>query len=100
VLCLGGTAFFLFKAGEFSLPEKLFISAMISLTVVNCGVLFENRRWVRWSETIRIIFFPILLFWVFKFNLNFIEITAAFTYLLVSLAWFIRITKHDKIIPT
>lgn len=96
VLCLGGTALFLFNAGKFSFLEKTFISILISFTVVNCGVLFENKRWVKWAELMRIILYPILFFWIFRYELNFLMIAAAFAYLLISLIWFLRIVKNEK----
>lgn len=61
VLCLGGTALFLYKEGNFTLGEKAFISGLICLVVVNAGVLFEQRSWARYSEWMRIIVYPLLL---------------------------------------
>lgn len=61
VLCLIGTALFLFNASEFSLSERVFITLLITVTVVNCGVLFEQRKWVKWAEWIRIFTYPALL---------------------------------------
>ena len=61
LLCLSGTALFLFNAATFSLAGKGFITLLITITVVNCGVLFEQRKWVKWSEWIRILSYPLLL---------------------------------------
>ncbi|MEO5603166.1 MAG: sterol desaturase family protein [Cyclobacteriaceae bacterium] len=61
ILCLGGTALFLFNAGEFSLSQQAFFTVLISMVVVNCGVLFEERKWVKWAEWIRIFTYPLLL---------------------------------------
>jgi sterol desaturase/sphingolipid hydroxylase (fatty acid hydroxylase superfamily) len=60
-LCLGGTSLFLFSVGKFAFPEKVLISLLVTIVVVNCGVLFENRSWALYSEWIRIITYPALL---------------------------------------
>jgi len=60
-LCLAGTAVFLFKQNLFTLEEKAFITLLVSFTVVNCGVLFENKKWVWVAEWLRVISYPLLL---------------------------------------
>jgi len=60
-LCLIGTALFL-------LGEKAIVSLLISLVVVNSGVLFEQRTWAKYSEWIRIITYPLLLAILVYFN--------------------------------
>ena len=57
VLCLMVTAFFLFKQKEFDMIEKSVITVLISLWVVNCGVLFEQKRWVFAAEWFRLVVF-------------------------------------------
>lgn len=94
VLCLTGTALFLFNAGKFSLPEKGIIAVLVSIVVVNCGVLFEQRTWARYSEWIRIIVYPGILItlcvindwspWLYILGIG---------YLLVSVSWFYKIEK-------
>jgi sterol desaturase/sphingolipid hydroxylase (fatty acid hydroxylase superfamily) len=67
VLCLAGTSLFLFNQrdaqgnAKFSTGENFFIAALIAIVVVNCGVLFEQRTWVRWAEWLRIIIYPAML---------------------------------------
>jgi hypothetical protein len=96
-----GTSLFLFGqknpdgSAHFSLSENLFITALISIVVVNCGVLFENRAWVKWAEWTRIIFYPLLLsvltywngwsFWLHGISL---------TYLIISFTWFYSIQRQ------
>ena len=41
--------------------EKVFAAILLSLWVVNSGVLFENRKWVRYSEWARIAAYPVML---------------------------------------
>lgn len=55
IVCLGVTAFVLFNQKEFTMTEKAVAAALISLWVVNCGVLFEQKPWVRYVEWFRII---------------------------------------------
>ena len=95
-LCLVGTALFLFKAANFSLGEKTFITVLISLTVVNCGVLFEHRPWVKWTEPARIIVYPAILLWVKRSDLNFVTVALVCAYLVISLIWFLWATKNEK----
>lgn len=102
VICLGGTALFLFSqknadgSNRFTLGENLFIAVLISITVVNCGVLFEKRTWAKYSEWIRIILYPLIIVafsylnngaaWLYAF---------AFVYLVVSVIWFYSIQKKN-----
>ncbi|MBX2946787.1 MAG: sterol desaturase family protein [Cyclobacteriaceae bacterium] len=93
-LCLLATALFLFKSSTFSLAEKTIITLLISITVVNCGVLFENRKWVVWSEWIRIIFYPaLLLALTFYFRLPTWYYAVGVGYFIISFTWFYSITK-------
>lgn len=101
ILCLGGTALFLFKQEGFAMPQKIFISLLITLTVVNCGVLFEKRGWAYYSEWFRILSYPVLLSVLVQLNdwsgsLHFLSIT----YLLISVLWFYSIATHEKRLPT
>lgn len=93
-LCLVATALFLFNSAKFSLSEKAFITVLISLTVVNCGVLFENRKWVVWSEWLRIILYPALLIVLTYFlNLPTWYYFIGISYFFISFTWFYAITK-------
>jgi alkylglycerol monooxygenase len=94
VLCLVATALFLFNSGKFTLGEKAFITMLISLAVVNCGVLFENRKWVVWSEWLRIILYPALLIaFTYVLNLSWWCYVVAIIYFVISFTWFYAITK-------
>lgn len=96
VLCLAGTASFLFNASKFSLSEKALITILISVVVVNCGVLFENKKWVVWSEWIRIVLYPILLIGLtYTLSLSFWYYGVAISYGLISTTWFYSITRKQ-----
>jgi sterol desaturase/sphingolipid hydroxylase (fatty acid hydroxylase superfamily) len=96
VLCLVGTALYLFNADKFSMVEKIVITGLICWVVMNCGVLFEHRTWVRWAEWLRIVLYPlILVFTTYYYQLpnNFYLLAAA--YFIVSACWFYLIQKND-----
>ncbi len=95
VLCLAGTSMFLFNASKFTLGEKAIITVLISIVVVNCGVLFENRTWVRYSEWIRIIVYPIILaVLVYSYALPSWLYGAGIVYLIISALWFSVINRQ------
>ncbi|MBL7865353.1 MAG: sterol desaturase family protein [Cyclobacteriaceae bacterium] len=95
VICLVGTALFLFNQTKFDLGQKAIITVLVSLTVVNCGVLFEHKRWVVVAEWIRIVLYPaglIILTIVLQGPMLLVWTTTG--YLLISTVWFYRIPKH------
>ena len=97
ILCLAGTSMFLFNSGKFSLGEKTIITIIISVVVVNCGVLFENRPWIRYVEWARIIIYPILLIGaVYTYSLPISFYGVAIMYFAVSSYWFSQISKQLK----
>jgi hypothetical protein len=97
VLCLTGTALFLFKAGQFSLLEKSVFAVLISVVVVNCGVLFEQKPWVKWSEWLRIILYPaILVVLSYQNNWPLWTYLLAVAYFAISAYWFYSILKKQE----
>ncbi len=106
ILCLLVTGLFLFKAGTktpdnlpfFTMPEKVLITGLIAIVVVNCGVLFEQRVWVKWVEWIRIFVYPVLLS-VFTFSNGWpvwLHGVAAL-YFAISFIWFYSLQKHAQL---
>lgn len=95
ILCLAGTAVFLFNASDFNLSEKIFVTVLVSAVVVNCGVLFEQRMWVKWAEWVRIVLYPILLSgFTYWYGWPVWWHGAAFVYLVVSVTWFYSFQKQ------
>jgi alkylglycerol monooxygenase len=95
--CLGATALFLFNAGEFSLGEQAFVTLLITITVVNCGVLFEQRKWVKWAEWARIFIYPVILStltvwleWQIWFH------GLSLIYFLISFTWFYSLQRQHE----
>lgn len=100
VILLVGTALFLFNADHFTLTEKLFITALISFTVVNCGVLFEQRSWVRWAEAFRILVYPgVLALLTYLNQWQSIYYVVAAGYLVISVSWFYAIQRRTSLSP-
>jgi len=100
VICLGVTAFFLFKQAQFTLGEKAIATTLISIWVVNCGVLFESKKWVQYSEWIRILTYSLLLIAATTlFSLNSYYYIIALVYGLVSSVWFYSISnpRNEKV---
>ena len=98
VLCLVGTSLFLFNQTKFALAEKAFIAVLISIVVVNCGVLFENRPWVRFAEWARIIAYPALLIVLTLVNQwSSLWILVAVVYMVVSVTWFYLLTRSHAV---
>ncbi len=94
VICLVATAVFLFSLGKYTLMERAIASVVISISVVNCGVLFEHKRWVYVAEWLRIIAYPAGLVALTVLNgwpTPLIAIAAA--YLVISVLWYAKVPK-------
>lgn len=99
IVCLVVTALFLFNQSKFTLTEKAIIASMISVVVVNCGVLFENKSWVKVSEWIRITTYPAGLIMVtFLYNLSFHYIIVAAIYFIISFTWFYSLSHNPHVV--
>ncbi|NJN41313.1 MAG: sterol desaturase family protein [Flammeovirgaceae bacterium] len=98
ILCLVGTGLFLFNQSEFSMIEKALVTIIISFTVVNCGVLFENKKWVYLAEWFRIILYPILLI-VLTLLQSWPPILhlVSMSYLFISVALYYFATSHVRL---
>lgn len=97
VICIAGTAWFLMKADTLPLTQQFLIAMLIALTVMNCGVLFEGRAWVRWAEWLRIIVYPALLIALTFLNmwpLGWYGVAVA--YAAISLPWYYAIHRQHE----
>jgi alkylglycerol monooxygenase len=100
VICLGVTAFFLFQQAQFTLVEKAIATTLISIWVVNCGVLFESKKWVHYAEWIRILTYSLLLIAATNLlSLGSYFYIIALMYGLASGFWFYSIsnTRNEKV---
>ena len=90
-----GTALFLFNQSAFSMLEKSVAAILITIAVVNCGVLFENKRWVYVSEWLRIILYPIgLIAITLSVGWPIYVVWGAVAYQLLSVVWFYTLPKQ------
>lgn len=100
ILCLGGTALFLFSqklpngSDRFSLLENAGITMLIAIVIVNCSVLFEHKLWVKRAEWLRIFVYPVLLS-LLTYYLDWPHWLwiASGIYFIISALWYFRITK-------
>jgi hypothetical protein len=70
------------------------------VVVVNCGVLFEQKTWVKWAEGLRIILYPVLL--TVLVYLNHWPVAwygASALYLIISGAWYYSIQRKHVLLP-
>ncbi len=101
IICLVCTSFFLFKQSQFTLGEKAIVASLLSLWVVNSGVLFENRKWVWYSEWGRIVLYPLLLMIAtYLLGMSPLFYAAALVYLFISFLWFYSIATHVQVQTT
>lgn len=102
ILCLAGTSLFLFNqktpegTDRFTLGENFFMTVLISIVVVNCGVLFEQRSWIKWAEWLRIILYPLLLSVLTYINDWSVWLhVLSLSYFIISFTWFYSLQKQD-----
>lgn len=94
VICLVATAVFLFNQGNYTMAEKAVAAILISISVVNCGVLFEHKRWVYIAEWIRIVSYPAGLILLAVVNgWPTILVAGSAIYGLISIAWYYHVPK-------
>lgn len=100
LICLGVTGFFLFRQKEFSMDEKIMAATLISIWVVNCGVLFEQKVWVRTAEWLRIFVFTGIAFVLTYFGaLPVYGYGIGLLYGLVSAIWFYSLSiANEKVV--
>lgn len=100
LICLAVTAFFLFKQKEFSMGEKALAAALISVWVVNCGVLFEQKAWVQLAEWLRIVLFTSIAVAVtYIGDLSIYGYVPGLLYGIVSASWFYSLSlRNEKVV--
>ena len=70
LLILAGATVFLFSADNFSLPLNALLCGFIILSIVNCGGLLEQKRWVWYAEVVRLIGLAVVLAWLAGFEIK------------------------------
>lgn len=86
-IVLAGTAAFLFIHEKLTLLQNFIGAFAIIHAVLNFGLMFENRNWVLYSELIRLITFPFVIY-IFTNTLSFHDgiLTAVCGLILISMA--------------
>jgi len=103
-LILLGTSGFLFLADHFNTLVKLGSAALIILSIVNLGGIFEKRRWVAYLEYFRLLVFSASIVLFFRESAFLIPVTGFALFLMVASAyWFFQFwhifTKPAHVIP-
>lgn len=80
VLLLGVTSGFLFSLEKFDRFQQVILAGFIVLTTINMSGLFENKRWAKTSEYLRLLAFsPIGVIMMTQINWPFLIILLIFT---------------------
>ena len=93
-LSLALTAFFLFNQANFDLATKVLLASGVIITIMNCGLLFENKNWVRYVEILRILLIVgLTLYFSFENNGNMTYWLSGVIYGLISIIWLLSLGK-------
>lgn len=96
VVCLVATSLLLFKQAELSMIQKSTGAILISWWVVNCGVLFEQRVWVKAAEYARIALFSVgLSLMVIYYNLSPSLHIIGMIYCVGSFVWLLKLPQYE-----
>lgn len=96
VVCLVATSLLLFNEAKLTTIQKEIGAALISWWVVNCGVLFEQKSWIRGAEFARIILFSAGLSTAVAFySLPATIHIVSLVYALGSFAWLSKLTQYE-----
>jgi sterol desaturase/sphingolipid hydroxylase (fatty acid hydroxylase superfamily) len=69
VACLAGLFFFTLAFNELNAVEKTFNIALILITLVNCGALLEQQRWIYFLEVSRVLVLcSVVSYWQHSFG--------------------------------
>lgn len=94
VLLLIGTSFFLFNLDNISNTEKIFFACIIIISVVSFGGLFENKRWGYPLELTRLLFTPILLYYIFfGFAFNLLILSGMLMFIIFFFIWLMKVRR-------
>lgn len=65
-LCIALLSFFTAFYKELHFEDKLFTASIILITLINCGALLEQRKWIYYLECFRLILLFAYTFWKFQ----------------------------------
>ncbi|HMJ69056.1 MAG TPA: sterol desaturase family protein [Cyclobacteriaceae bacterium] len=101
VFCLGATSALLFEQRYLDMVQKSVAALLISWWVVNCGVLFEQKSWVRAAEYARIVLFSLgtslaVMYYALPASLH----VVAMGYALISVLWLSKLPSYETKLAT
>lgn len=96
-----GTLAFLYYLNTMPGTARVLSAAIIVLSVAIFGLLFENRRWIKVVEYLRLISVALVtVYTIGGFHPQLELILLATTGLAISVAWFARVNKQLKLVQT
>ncbi len=94
---LGITTWFLFFQKDMDMVLKSGIAVLIAIGAVTIGALFENKPWVKWAESFRIISYALLpLYLVYWQSAPDYLVHLGVGYALLSLIWLYRALSYKS----
>lgn len=94
-VCVIGLTFLTYYFDRLDIAAKVFATAFILITLVNCGALLEQRKWIYYLEYLR-------LFFVTTYALYFLDLAAFFLFpvglMVVSEQFFSLSSRYQKIV--
>ena len=94
LVVMAGSLSWLYYLEDLSKFEKILSATLLVLSIASFGFLFENRKYGRPLEYLRILIMPLVfIYLVSGFEPNLVQLLTASGFLLVSVTWFIS-TRH------
>jgi alkylglycerol monooxygenase len=91
ILLLGSLTIIILFENYLSWPCKIAFSAITILTLINCGAIMEQKRWVFYLEYLRLLIFLLLPFYSFTYWQ--IKLSIILILFIVLIAWYNSIQK-------
>ena len=97
ILALLATALFLFNMSLFDINEKALIVFLITITIVNCGALFEMKNWVLFAEKVRVVLYSgIVIYLGYMQGWDPLLLGIGGAYLILSIAWLLSLNTTQR----
>lgn len=101
LIVMGTTLLFLYYLRDMDNVQKVITALLIIISVMSFGLLFENRKWSRSIEYIRIIVASIAFVYIFAgFDPNPFLLIIAIGYCLISSGWFLTTKPRYAMVNT
>lgn len=87
---LGGASFFLFNLSDLSASEQIVIVALITISVMSTGFLFEAHSWAAVAEYVRLLLTGVIVLMLLKDAVIFFPMAIAVTVLVLLSAYWVQ----------